>query len=91
MQSDSSAALKGSFYGEDPIAQGAALTAQLTTVTAAAPGTPDYSFGTVTTTSGAGFSTLDELSTFILVVRNLQVRCAEIEARLEAAGIIASN
>jgi hypothetical protein len=91
MQSDSSAPLKDSFYGEDPIAQGAALTAQLTTLTASAPGTPDYSLGTVTTTNGAGFSSVDECLTVVAVIINLQTRLAEVEARLEAAGLVASN
>ena len=71
--------------------QGAALTAQLTTITHTAPGTPDYAFGTVTTTSGAGFSSVDEANTLLKVVANLQVRCAEIEARLEAINVVTAN
>lgn len=71
--------------------QGAALTAQLTTITHTAPGTPDYAFGTVTTTSGAGFSSVDEANTLLKVVANLQVRMLEIEARLEAINVVVAN
>ena len=71
--------------------EGAALTAQLTTITHTAPGTPDYAFGTVTTTSGAGFSTVDEANTLLKVVANLQVRMLEIEARLEAINVVVAN
>lgn len=71
--------------------EGAALTAQLTTITHTAPGTPDYAFGTVTTTSGAGFSSVDEANTLLKVVANLQVRMLEIEARLEAINVVVAN
>jgi hypothetical protein len=93
MQSDSSAAIKHGFYGAAPVAQGAALTAQLTTVTAAdtAGASPDYAMGAVTTTSAAGFASIQECISFIYVVKNLQVRLAEVEARLEAVGLVASN
>jgi hypothetical protein len=79
------------FWGKAPSAQPAALTAQLTTLTADAPGTPDYALGTVTTTSGAGFSTVDECLTVVAVIINLQARMAEVEARLEGIGIVAAN
>lgn len=72
--------------------QGAALTPQLTTITPAdAAGTPDYAIQAVINSSAYGFASAAELITFIYVVRNLQVRCAELEARLEAINVVASN
>jgi hypothetical protein len=72
--------------------QGAALTAQLTTITIAdAAGTPDYALSALTTTSPYGLATLAEAVTLLYVIKNLQTRMAEMEARLEAAGIVAAN
>lgn len=68
-----------------------AMTAQLTTITHTAPGTPDYAFGTVTTTSGAGFSSIDEANSLLKVVANLQVRLLEVEAILEGLNAVAAN
>lgn len=71
---------------------GAALTAQDTTITIAdAAGTPEFTMASFTNSSAWGFAAEDEIITFAYVVRNLQVRLAEVEARLEAHGIIASN
>lgn len=70
--------------------QGAALTAQLTSITHTAPGTPDYALQNLVENSGFGFATADEGNTVLSVILNLQVRLAEVEARLEAAGIIAA-
>ncbi len=71
--------------------QPAAITAALTTITHAAPGTPDYAFGTVTTTNGAGFSSVDEALSLLKVVANLQARSNEMEAILEGLRACASN
>jgi len=71
--------------------QGAALTAQLTTLTHTAPGTPDYAIQNLTTTTPYGFVTADEGNSVLKVIANLQVRLAEVEARLEAAGIVTAN
>lgn len=80
----------------DPLlsfAQGAALTPGLTALSGAGitPGTPDYAIQALTNLSPFGFVTADEGQTVISVVANLQTRLAEVEARLEAAGIVASN
>ena len=58
--------------------QGAALTAQLTTITPAdAEGTPDYAIAGLTTTAGVtGFASLQEAVTVLYVIRNLQVLLA---------------
>lgn len=80
-----------SFHGADPCDQGAALTAQLTTITHTAPGTPDYAIQNVTNSSPYGFVTADEANTVLSVVKNLQERLAEVEARLEEKGLIAAN
>jgi len=72
--------------------QGAALTAQLTTITIAdAAGTPDYALQALTTTSPYGLATLAEAVSLLYVIKNLQTRMAEIEARLEGAGIVIAN
>jgi hypothetical protein len=71
--------------------QGAALTTQLTSITHTAPGTPDYAIQDLTNTNGFGFITKDEGNTVLSVILNLQTRLAEVEARLEAAGIVIAN
>jgi hypothetical protein len=76
------------FYGTTPVAQGAALTTQLTSITASAPGTPDYAIQDLTDTDGFGFKTADEGQTVLKVILNLQTRVAELEARLQAYGLL---
>lgn len=72
--------------------QGAALTTQLSTLTIAdAAGTPDYSIAAVTNSSPFGFSNAAEAITLLYVIKNLQVRCAEMEARLEALNAVVAN
>lgn len=72
--------------------QGAALTAQLTTITPAdAEGTPDYAIQAITQTTPFGFVSAQEAITLLYVVKNLQVRLAEVEARLEATGLVIAN
>lgn len=70
----------------------AALTTQLTTITPAdAAGTPDYAIAAITNTGPFGFSNAAEAITLLYVIRNLQLRLAEVEARLEAAGLVVAN
>lgn len=69
--------------------RGAALTAQETTITFTEPVTPDYAIQGVTSTVPFGFVNANEGNTFIGVVENLQVRVAQLEARLQASGQIA--
>jgi hypothetical protein len=71
---------------------GAALTAQLTSITIAdAAGTPDYALQAVINTNAYGFASAAEAITFLYVVQNLQVRVAELEAIVEAAGLAKAN
>lgn len=79
------------FFGTTPVTQPAALTTQLTTITHTAPGTPDYAIQNVTQATPYGFVTADEGNTVLSVVANLQTRLAQVEARLESLGLIASN
>lgn len=80
------------FHGKTPCDQGAALTAQLTTITIAdAAGTPDYALQAVINSNAWGFASQQEAISFLYVVRNLQVRVAELEARLEEKGLVAEN
>lgn len=72
--------------------QPAALTAQLTTITIAdAAGSPDYAIAAVTNSSPYGFSNAAEAITLLYVIKNLQTRLAEVEARLEAVGLVVAN
>jgi hypothetical protein len=71
--------------------QGAALTAQDTTITHTAPGTADYAIQGLTSTVPFGFVTADEGNTVMKVIANLQTRLAEVEARMEALGFVAAN
>lgn len=81
-----------SFHGATAVDQGSALTAQLTTITPAdAEGTPDYAIAAVINTSAYGFASAQEAITVLYVIKNLQVRLAEVEARLEEKGLIAAN
>ncbi len=80
------------FWGATPVDQPAALTAQLTTITIAdAAGTPDYALQAVINTNAYGFASAAEAISFLYVVKNLQTRLAEVEARLEEAGLVAAN
>lgn len=80
------------FHGATAVAQGAALTAGLTTITIAdAAGTPDYALSALTTTSPYGLATLAEAVSLLYVIKNLQERMAEVEQRLEEKGLIAAN
>jgi hypothetical protein len=69
----------------------AAMTAQLTTITFTAPGTPDYAVQDLTQTSPFGFVTKDEGNSVLKAVANLQTRLAEVETRLKALGVVASS
>lgn len=70
-------------------AKGAALTAQLTTITSTAPGTPDYAIQDLVNTSAFGFVTKDEGNSVLAVIANLQDRVAQLESRLQALNLIA--
>ena len=68
--------------------KGTALTAQLTSITHTAPGSPDYAIQNLVNTSAYGFVSADEGNTVLSVIKNLQVRMAELEARLKALNIV---
>lgn len=79
------AAKLAGFHGSR-VDQAAAMTAQLTTITPAdAEGTPDYEIAAVTNVAPYGFSAAQEVITLLYVVKNLQVRVAELEAMLNAS------
>lgn len=80
-----------SFFGAPTVDQPDALTAQLTTILHAAPGTPNYIVQGLTNSSPYGFVSSDEGNTVLSVIANLQARLAQVEARLEELGLIASN
>lgn len=82
---------KVGFFGTTPVVQPSALTAQDTTITHTAPGTPDYAIQNLTTTTPYGFVTADEGNTVLQVIANLQTRMAELEVIVESLGLAASN
>lgn len=91
-QVGTSASEKVGFWGATPVDQPAALTAQLTSISIAdAAGTPDYALQAVINTNAYGFASAQEAISFLYVVQNLQVRVAQLEARLEECGLIAAN
>jgi hypothetical protein len=67
---------------------GGSLTTQLTGITHTAAGTPDYALQAMVA-GGFGFVTADEAHTLLAVVKNLQVRVAEIETKMIASGVLA--
>ena len=64
------------------------LTAQLTSITHTSPGSNDYALQPMVA-GGFGFVTEDEAHTLLAVIRNLQVRVAEVESKLLASGLLA--
>ena len=66
----------------------AANTAALTTITATAPGTPDYASQDLTDTGGFGFKTKDEGNTVLAVIINLQTRVSQLESKLATYGLL---
>jgi hypothetical protein len=77
------------FFNATPVVQPTALTAQLTTITHTAPGTPDYAIQNVTNSSPFGFVTADEANSVLSVIANLQTRVAQLETKLQALGLVA--
>jgi len=65
-----------------PTGVGTLPVAALTTITPAdAAGTPDYAIAAVINSSAYGFSNAAELITVLYVIKNLQARVADLEAR----------
>ena len=62
---------------------GALEIAALTTITHTAPGTPDYAIQNLTTSTPYGFVSEDEGNTVLSVIKNLQQRVLDLEARLK--------
>ncbi len=71
--------------------QPAPMTAQLTSITHTAPGTPDYAIQDLINSSAYGFATKDEGNSVLSVIKNLQVRLLEVEAILEGLRAVKSN
>lgn len=82
-----SAAMLG-FYGVTPVVRPTALTAQLTTLTYTAPGTPDYAIQDLTNSGGYGYATKDEGNSVLKVIANLQTRVSELETKLQGLGLL---
>lgn len=76
------------FFGTSPVSKGAALTTALTSITATAPGTPDYAIANLTSTTPFGFVSADEGQTVLTVIANLQARVNQLESRLQTYGLL---
>ena len=76
------------FFGTSPVSKGAALTTALTSITASAPGTPDYAIANLTSTTPFGFASADEGQTVLTVIANLQTRVNQLESRLQTYGLL---
>jgi len=76
------------FFGTTPVSEGAALTAQLTTVTFTAPSPADFAIQDLTQTTPFGFVTKNEGNTVLSVIANLQTRVAQLESRFQAYGLL---
>lgn len=62
---------------------GALEVAALTAITHTAPGTPDYAVQDLINTNAYGFVTKDEGNTVLSVIKNLQQRVLDLEARVK--------
>jgi hypothetical protein len=76
------------FFGTTPVSEGAALTAQLTTITSTAPSPADFAIQDLTQTTPFGFVTKNEGNTVLSVIANLQTRVAQLESRFQAYGLL---
>lgn len=79
---------KAGFYGKQPIAKAAALTTALTHITAKLPVSYDYVIADLTQTIPFGFASANEGQTVLTVIHNLQTRVDQLEARLQAYGLL---
>lgn len=71
------------------IIPGFSLTTALTTITHDEPTTADYNYtSSVTNSSAYGLSSADEFKSLLKVVKNLQTRVNELEARLQSFGLL---
>lgn len=80
-----------SFRAVTAATQGAALTAAHATLTQAGTDSGDVAVQALTSVTPFGFANAAEGEAVVACVLNAMVRLGEIEARLEAAGIVASN
>ena len=72
--------------------QPSAITAGLTTITIAdAAGTPDYAIQAVTNTNAWGLASQQEMISLLYVIKNLQNQVYDLQARLEALGMVVAN
>lgn len=62
---------------------GALEVAALTTITHTSPGSADYAIQNMTSSSPYGFATQDEANTVLSVIKNLQQRVLDLEARVK--------
>src|SRR5574343_580673 len=85
-----SSSAKIGFWGITPCDQPSALTAATTAITYSTA-TAFVTTITAATTAGYGFIITDESQSFLLTVKNIQTRIAEIEANLAEVGVIAGG
>ena len=76
--------------GTIDLTPGSSLTKAVTTITHDEPTTEDYNYtsSSVTNSSAYGLSSADEFKSLLKVVKNLQTRVNELEARLRSFGLL---
>jgi hypothetical protein len=78
----------GKIYSNNSCLTQPAITAQFTTITHTAPGTPDYAIQDLTQTTPWGFADHDEGNSVLKVIANLQTRVAALEAALKLMSLL---
>ena len=81
---------KYAFYNSTPVIQATAPTAAIATITHTAPGTDDFAWADVTTTTPYGLADQDEARSVLKAVRINQLRIGEIVTALQNMGIMAT-
>lgn len=78
------------FHEVTPVVQAAAPTAAVATITHTAPGTDDFLWADVTTTTPYGLANQDEARSVLKAIRINQLRIGQIETALKNIGLLAS-
>lgn len=77
------------FYNTTPVVQASAPTSAVATITHTAPGTDDFAWADLTTSTPYGLANQDEARSVLKAIRINQLRIAEIETVLQNLGLMA--
>ena len=76
------------FFGATPVVKQTAPTAAETTITHTTPSANDYALQDVINSNAWGWASHDEANTTLAVIKNLQIRMAEIITKLQSLGLL---